>query len=142
MYRLILLCLLILVCVACGEAQNIRATNEAIEQGKHNDSLPLTDDIDVFDVQDGDCIRSSIAEGESVYSLEITVCSGDWEYKVLSHFNVSSSGTLPNDTYFDQQADEHCDSRYTFFLYPTRESWAQGDRRVDCLVAREFWTAP
>ncbi len=35
--------------------------------------------------------------------------------------------------YFVQQANQNCDRRYTYFLYPLRESWMLGDREVDCL---------
>ena len=89
--------------------------------------------IDSVDIQDGDCIDSTIEEGVTIESVVIVPCSGSWQYRVLSSFVVADSPQYPGEDHFGLLASEQCDRRFTFFLYPASESWALRDRTISCL---------
>ena len=125
-----------------SDAQRIRATNEALDPPVATNtpvsratatSTPLIAEIDAIDLQDGDCINSTLPEGIHVESVEIVTCDEPWQYRVLNTLEVSQSGTYPGEVVFTREALANCDKRSSWWLYPTSESWNQGDRAVSCL---------
>ena len=94
---------------------------------------PISAEIETTEIQDGDCINSTIEEGVEIETVVIVPCSGSWQYRVLNSFTVAGSGGYPGEDYFSQLAYERCDRHYFEFLYPIRESWAAMDRIVNCL---------
>ncbi len=121
--------------VACeSDAQHIRATNEAAKPEAVEN--PVSAKIDTIDIQDGDCINSTLPEDVSIESVVIVPCSGAWHYRVLNSFTVNGYSRYPGDDFFDQQTYERCDRRYTYALVPSAEFWELrilGDRKVSCL---------
>ncbi len=137
-----------LVCVflftACeSDADRIREINEAGRTQATSGAptatpTPLSAEIDLVDIQDGDCIDSTIEEGVTIESVVIVPCSGSWQYRVVNSFTVDNSNDYPGEDFFARLAIERCDRRYTDFLYPLRESWESfwgllAHREVDCL---------
>ena len=129
---------------ACeSDADRIREINEADRTQAASSSptatpTPLSAEIDLVDIQDGDCIDSTIEEGVTIESVVIVPCSGAWQYRVVNSFTVDNSNDYPGEDFFVRLAIERCDRRYTDFLYPLRESWESfwgllAHREVDCL---------
>ena len=139
----VLVLLVAVVAMGCqSDAQRIRATNEAIAPPVATNtpvpratatSTPLTAQIDAVDLQDGDCINSTLPEGIDVESVEIVTCHEPWQYRILNTLEVARSGGYPGEVIFTQEALANCDRQSSWWLYPTRESWNQGDRAVSCL---------
>ena len=94
---------------------------------------PISAEIETTEIQDGDCINSTIEEGVEIETVVIVPCSGSWQYRVLNSFTAPGSGGYPGEDYFSRLAHERCDRHYFEFLYPIRESWAVMDRIVNCL---------
>ena len=93
----------------------------------------LSAEIQVIEVAEGDCINSALPEGISIETVEIVVCSGPWQYRVLGLFEVDSQDGYPEESFFASRAFENCDRRYSYLLIPLNESWMLGDRTVACL---------
>ena len=104
-----------------------------------NEDIPtptsLSAEIGVTEIQDGDCISSTISAGINIQTVEIVPCSGTWQFKVLNTFNVADSENYPGEAFLDEQASEKCSRGTTFILFPTIESWALNDRTISCLQA-------
>ena len=97
---------------------------------------PLVADISVIDVREGDCITSRLPDGLVFETVQMVACSADWQFRVIGSFAVETTGSFPGDDYFVQQAFVRCDRRYSDHLIPTAESWAQGDRTINCMQGR------
>ena len=122
-----------LVFVGCdGDAQRIREINEILATPAA-DRTPLSAEITTEEIQDGDCINSTLPEGISIETVVIVPCAGNWQYRVLSSFAVANADSYPGEDFFEQRAYESCDRRYSYFLFPLAESWSFGDRTVNCL---------
>ena len=108
-----------------SDAELIRNLNQ--------DPTTLSAEIDAVDIEEGDCINSTLPEDVDIESVVIVPCSGSWHYRAVGSFNVANGDQYPGDEYFDRQAYERCDARYTFLLIPLDESWDLGNREVTCL---------
>ena len=115
-----------------SEAPRIREINEATATPVAEET-PLSAEITRIEIQDGDCINSALPEGISIETIEIVPCSGTWQYRSLSSFDVVDTGSYPGEASFEQRAYEECDRRYSYFLFPDAESWRLGERTVNCL---------
>ena len=93
----------------------------------------LSAEIKSIDVQDGDCIVSTLEEGISIETVVIVPCSGQWQFRALDSFEVLGQAGYPGQGFFEEQAFEKCDRRYTFFLFPLVDGWMAGERTVNCL---------
>ena len=134
----------ITVLAACeSDADRIRSINEA-ERTQAGPSVPtptptpLSATIDYVDIQDGDCIDSTIEQGVTIESVVIVPCSGSWQYRAVNSFTVENSNGYPGEDFFARVARERCDRSFTDFLYPLRESWEAfggllAHRVVNCL---------
>ena len=122
-----------LVVIGCeSDAQRIRGTNAALATPTKT-STSLSAEIDLIEIQDGDCINSTLPEGISIETAVIVPCSGTWQYRALNSFEVTDSIHYPGEDFFSQRARESCDRRYNFLVYPHEESWESGYREVSCL---------
>ncbi len=129
----ILALMLLLTAAGCtSDAENIRATNEAAATPPVT-STPLSAEIGSTEIQDGDCITSSLPEGVDIESVVIVPCSADWQYRALGSFEVDDFDRYPGEASFQQRAFRECDRRFTYTLFPTEDSWRLGDRKVTCL---------
>ena len=131
------------IAIGCqSDASRIRATNEAIDRPNPTatsapmptaTSESLSADIRSVDIQEGDCINSTLPEGITFYSVDIVPCTDAWQYRTLNLISIKRSGGYPGIDYFLQQALEGCDPRVTAYVYPLSEAWEQGERRIACL---------
>ena len=110
------------------DAPRVREANDA-------SATPLSAEINVTTLREGDCINSTLPEGISIETVVILPCSEAWQYRVLNSFDVGDSDSYPGKEFFDQQGLETCDRRTTFFLFPSAESWERRDRTITCLMA-------
>ncbi len=142
---------LILASTACSqsEAELIREINEAAATTPVATLSPLpkiapvatppvadgdlTAKIEAMKIAEGDCIESALPDDISIETVEIVLCSGPWEFRVLSLFQVDAQGNYPGDDYFGRLAWTECDPRYSYYLLPSPETWEFGDRTVHCL---------
>jgi hypothetical protein len=99
------------------------------------------------DVQVGDCIETTPAEGVTVKRMPKVSCDKPHQGEVYALLSVSGE-TFPGQTTLRDQYQEKCvtaldtysskaaaDSAYQIFvLYPTQQTWDQRDRRVACLT--------
>ena len=141
------------VVVGCGSnAQRVREANDAAPESRRSvpeverrlPSLvpeveplqseliaqgPSADNIVYYrTVQEGECFN----EGPESAYVELVPCTDEWESRVVSSFEVNPQGPYPGEGYFARTASEQCDRRYTYYLYPTVESWILGDSVVTC----------
>ena len=65
--------------------------------------------------------------------VELVECSGEWDFRVLNSFDVADADRYPGDNFFWERADESCDRRFRYVLFPGAETWEVGDRTVKCL---------
>ena len=123
---------LLLFSAACQtDAERIRATNDAAERPAA-EPTPISAEIDADEIQVGDCINSTLPEGVSIESVVIVPCDGPWQYRVIDSL-VMAGSDYPGEDAISQRASQKCDSRSTWFLHPTPESWQLGDRTIECL---------
>ena len=128
----VLIAILAVVAGCNRDAQRIREINESLATPAA-DRTPLSAEITTEEVQDGDCINSTLPEGISIETVVIVPCAGNWQYRVLNSFDVADTDRYPGEGFLEQRAYESCDRRYSNFLHPTAESWSFGDRTVNCL---------
>ena len=87
--------------------------------------------VNISRLGDGECYNEA---PETEYLLvEVVSCSGGWQYRTLNSYTVDDLDRYPGEGLFSQRAYKECGRRYTITLYPTADSWALGDRRVNCL---------
>ena len=65
--------------------------------------------------------------------VEVVSCTGDRQYRTLNSFTVDDFDRYPGQGLFDRRAYDKCGRRYSSTLFPTTDTWAQGDRTVTCL---------
>jgi Domain of unknown function (DUF4190)/Septum formation len=99
------------------------------------------------DVKVGECIETTPAEMANVKTLPKVSCDKPHEGEVYALLPVSGD-TFPGQTALRDEYEKKCvsgldsyspkaaaDSAYQIFvLYPTQQTWDQGDRRVACLT--------
>jgi len=116
-------------------------------------------DESVMALREGDCVLGLGLEGVDSKVTEASVplvpCSEPHIYEVYS-VDPGAFGALdqPNTTEFEQQGDEYCYGAFSLYtgvssdesefmytyLFPTDESWRQGDRELACLLHYEDYS--
>ena len=108
------------------------------------------DSVRATDVQVGDCIETTPTEGATVKTMPKVSCDKPHEDEVFALLPVSGD-TFPGQATLQNQYEKKCvtalatyspkaaaDSAYQIFiLYPTQQTWDQGDRHVACLTITE-----
>ena len=87
--------------------------------------------VDLATAVPGECFNEA-PETDGLLA-ELVNCSGRWEFRVLSLFQVDDQDNYPGEDYFDRPAWTDCDRRYSSYLHPGPETWEFGDRTVLCL---------
>ncbi|MFD7439107.1 DUF4190 domain-containing protein [Streptomyces sp. NPDC059861] len=113
---------------------------EGFKEGARESAIVSPDKGECFDAPTG-----SLA-GET-YDVEVVPCSGKHDGEVFATVTVPG-GTFPGDDHVAKVADDKCyalepdyamdswavpDDVDVYYLTPTRESWALGDREITCL---------
>ena len=121
-----------------GGSQRDSETNEVTEAGTDS----------VFDIQVGDCMAEP--EGDEVIDVEVVPCSEEHEYEFYYAYDLDLGDDYATAVgKMDADADEKCyaafedfvgipfeDSASLYYSYyvPSAESWANGDREIQCMV--------
>ena len=79
------------------------------------------------DLEIGQCFNSTDL---LLDDISVVPCSGSWDYQVVDKIRVNLP-VYPGENYFLRSCD-----RGDFVLFPTDETWEQGDRGVVCLSTR------
>ncbi len=120
---------------ACGDdAQSVREANQTPALSTSTAETPTPSaKIQVTELEDGDCVNSTLSDGINIDTVVIVPCSGDWQYRVLESFQVASAEAYPDESFFLNQVSRNCDRGTSTFLYPLAGGWEQGDRTITCL---------
>ena len=120
---------------ACeDDAQFVRQANESAATSTATAEPPTPSaEIQVTELEDGDCVNSTLPEGISIDTVVIVPCSGDWQYRVLKSFQVADAEAYPDEGFFLSQVSENCDRQTASYLFPLAKGWELGDRTVTCL---------
>jgi len=103
--------------------------------------------VEATDVQVGDCIETTPGDNASVKTLPKVSCDKPHEGEVYALLQVSGD-TFPGQTALRDEYGKQCESALStysskaatddayqiYVLYPTQQTWDQGDRRVACLT--------
>jgi hypothetical protein len=98
------------------------------------------------DLRRGDCVATWAVGMQSVTAVDVTPCSVPHRAQVFAQKDLPE-GTYPGDENVATAADKACNTiarQYAWkdvpagsrlsYLYPRKEGWASGDRRVTCVV--------
>lgn len=111
-------------------------------------TITETQEISIFDVQEGDCIR--IPKGDTAYSVKAVPCDKPHEAEAYARWSLSGE-EFPGDAAAARTAEAGCAQRFEkfiglsyeksryelYFLHPTKQSWNfRDDRDVTCMVKR------
>ena len=86
-----------------------------------------------LNLKEGDCIVFEEGHGEFDATPRKVPCKGEWTHRMLRFFEVEAKGSYPGENYFQEQALRNCGPNYTLIIYPLKEGWKLGDRKVTCL---------
>ena len=115
------------------------------ERDEETGELVEVGDVDVADLEVGDCLGEATGEGE-IESLEAGPCSEPHAKEIFAALTVPD-GDYPGQDALDAEV-EGCIEEFTEFvgmpfeesvleinyMTPTEESWSQGDRELLCTV--------
>jgi hypothetical protein len=100
--------------------------------------------VSAFEVRPGHCLNG-LDDATEIRVVEVVPCDRAHEAEVLSGFRLQD-GSYPGLPAVISEADRRCGARLVaaapprrngpepFFLYPTRQSWALGDRIITCIA--------
>jgi hypothetical protein len=130
------------------------STTDSTEPTTDTTEPPVTDDtIDaegemtsVFDLEEGDCWDDPDSSASQVNEVEVLDCEQPHDNEIYYVFDLPD-GDFDQDT-VDSGSQDGCLSKFEDFvgisydesklgifpIYPTEESWAEGDREVICSV--------
>jgi hypothetical protein len=115
------------------------------ERDEESGELAESGDVDVFDLEVGDCLGEETGEGE-IESLEAAPCSEPHSEEIFAALTVPD-GDYPGQEALDAEA-EGCLEEFAAFvgmpyqesvleinyMTPTEESWGMGDRELLCTI--------
>lgn len=122
--------------VSQTDADAIAASNAAAatREAKRT-ATPISTEKSVFTIRVGDCITDPGDEAV-LENVEFVPCSsGRAAYEAIDSFRLSGA-VYPGQRRIDDEAYAQCPRRMTYYLFPTGESWAVGDRVITCLADR------
>ena len=109
------------------------------------------EDSSVFDMEVGDCIanQEDLGAGTEVQSIPKVPCTQPHAYEVHYEFELTGGSTVPDEATIEKEAEDKCAGEaftnyvgvewdnsslgYTY-LFPTSQSWSNGDREVTCML--------
>jgi hypothetical protein len=141
--------------VTCSRARNAAVAAVAAlalfgcsstpERDEETGELVETGDVDVVDLEVGDCLGEATGEGE-IESLEAGPCSEPHAKEIFAALTVPD-GDYPGQDALDAEAEGCLEDFAEFvgmpydesvleinYMTPTEESWSTGDRELLCTV--------
>jgi hypothetical protein len=105
-----------------------------------------TDDESVFDLEVGDCFNDVSADSAS--EVPLVDCSDPHDNEIYFEYEIDGDGDFPGEDVILDEAADTCIPEFESFvgssyettalevfpIYPTVESWADGDRIVYCAL--------
>jgi hypothetical protein len=104
--------------------------------------------VSVFELRRGDCVNGLNDDAGEIRAVEVVPCERSHQAEVLSDVRMQD-GEFPGMAVVGSMAERRCGARlvaarpprkhrpFPFFLHPTRQSWALGDRVITCIVTFE-----
>ena len=89
----------------------------------------------IADLEIGECFNAKTAE-IGFTELNVVPCSGPSQYRVTGYFVEDTQVDYPGFSFFNRRSNSFCDPSTNFLVFPSEESWEQGDRTVTCLEER------
>lgn len=100
----------------------------------------------VFSVRVGDCLNAADLSGE-VQKVPAVPCTEPHDAEIIAEQKLTGDAR-PTEDEITSQADTFCRSEFeswagvafddsdldVTYMYPTKDSWAQGDRTLQCIV--------
>jgi hypothetical protein len=120
----------IAACESVSEEQKRDIENQ--NEGLPPESPSEQGDTSVFDLREGDCI-GSVKDGYLETVEKMSCDRAEATNRVTNLFTVSVDGSYPSEAYFDEQYVLYCDINAAYYLWPSEDSWAVGDRTIICL---------
>ncbi len=110
-------------------------------------SLSSCGGTNVLELEPGDCFNG-LGDGAEVTSVATVDCSEPHDYEVFALAEHPDDGAFPGDDAVFEYGAEKCLESFDRFvgiayedseldatvLYPSPESWADGDRTIQCLI--------
>ena len=90
--------------------------------------------INAQTLKPGECFKE--VDVVEILLVESIDCLGEWDFQVISKFEISGDGPYPGDSYIEDEVQANCSPGFEFFYSPDVGSWAWGDRLVTCIVSR------
>lgn len=133
-----------LVIIAVAVTQKMSPKAERDNAGAVAQNGRLT----VFDLKKGDCFNNVPAEDKNVMAVDAVACAQPHDAEVLDKVEMPKGGTYPGREAASAEIEKLCDNLVgdrlanspirqevgLYILYPTAESWAQGDRGGVCIA--------
>jgi hypothetical protein len=103
--------------------------------------------VSVFELRPGDCVNG-LDDATEIRAVEVVPCELAHQAEVLSGFRLPG-GEFPGTAAVSSEAERRCGAKLVaaapprrngavpFFLQPTRQSWALGDRVITCIATYE-----
>lgn len=95
-----------------------------------------------FDLEVGDCIMPpEIAGGEAIDVERVRTidCSEPHDAEVIAVFEIEGRPSqFPGEEALFREAQQGCPTKCSLFIYPTRQSWNAGDRRITCILQSKY----
>ncbi len=131
----------------CGALNQFLPSSQPTRDATTGEVTEGAQNGDVFSIRVGDCVNTDGSESEEISSLPIVPCSEPHADEAYYSFDLPES-SYPGDDSVSNAADEGCIEQFGDFIgtgyestelefwsmYPTKESWASGDREVLCFV--------
>lgn len=95
----------------------------------------------VYDLEVGDCIvpPDTTSEGEGVATVDSVDCSEPHDGEVTAVFDLDiDADEYPGEEQVYGLALDGCPDKLSTVLYPSEESWGEGDREAVCILESIF----
>jgi hypothetical protein len=142
--------------IACGDDDDAAPTaaprTATSEQSTPEPTVPGGDEVEperisVFDLEVGNCFNDDEGLPEETTTVGVVPCGSPHDNEVFFQYELPD-GPFPGDDQVRTETFERCDDEFETFVgipvedselssfpvYPTRQSWADGDRVVYCAL--------
>jgi hypothetical protein len=137
----------VLVLSACSQVEDLVGGTDEPSRDESGQVTESAAAADVFSIKVGDCI-GSFGDGEEVQEIPVVPCDEPHDQEVYARHEVPDADEFPGLEAVQAMGDEQCaadfaefvgldydeSALYLSYLTPTKDSWAQGDREILCVI--------